>query len=124
MQEATTRVPLGDLWRGACTAGSIPYRPEDSVASELCNMGYARGRCERYARGSAGDAIRFLIARDENDLIRVAYVVEQDHHPAAHGTLEYFRSAGAFAGDAGNPMLASQALAYVTSYLRRRPAAA
>lgn len=87
-------------------------------------MGYARGRCSRYPQADAGDAVRFLIARDRGEWIRIEYVVECDHHPFAQGVLEYSRALGAFAGLGGNTVLECQALAYVQSYLRRRPAAA
>jgi len=117
-------VPLGDLWRGACRAEGAAYTPDDSAVSELCNMGYARGRCPRYPQADAGDAVRFLIARDQDALIRIEYVVERDHHPYAHGALEYSRALGGFSGSGVNTVLARQALAYVTSYLRRRPVAA
>src|ERR1700690_1990590 len=78
VQEATTRLPLGDLWRGVCRAGATPYTPDDPTAGELCNMGYARGRCPRYPQSDARDATRFLIARDRDDLIRIEYVVERN----------------------------------------------
>ncbi len=91
--------------------------------AELCNMGYARGRCARYPQADAGDAVRFLVAGDRDDFIRIEYVVERNHHPYAHGALEYSRALGRFAGPDAESILARQALAYVTSYLRRRPAA-
>jgi len=117
-------VPLGDLWRGVCRVEGAPYTPDDSAVSELCNMGYARGRCPRYPQADDGDAVRFLIARDRDELIRIQYVVERDHHPYAHGALEYSRPLGAFPGSSADALLTRQALAYVTSYLRRRPVAA
>ena len=124
LQEAATRVPLGDLWRGTCNVEGAPYIPDDSAISELCNMGYARGRCPRYPRAGEGDAVRFLIARDQEDLIRIEYVVERNHHPHMHGVLEYSRALGDFSGLSANVLLARQAQAFVTSYLRRRPVAA
>ena len=87
-------------------------------------MGYARGRCPRYPETEARDAVRFLIGRDQDELIRIDYVVEHDHHPYSHGTLEYGRVLGSFTDAIESPVLARQALAYVISYLRRRPLAA
>ena len=123
MQEGTTRLPLGDLWRGACRVEATPYTPGDPTVGDLCNMGYARGRCPRYPQTDAGDAVRFLIGRDQDELIRIDYVVERDHHPHTHGALEYRRGPGGFTNSTENTVLARQALAYVTSYLRRRPVA-
>ena len=117
-------MPLGDLWRGVCRAESTPFTPGDSAVNELCNMGYARGRCARFPQADAGDAVRFLVARDRDDLILIEYVVERDHHPYGHGVLEYSRTLSGFAGSEANAVLVRQALAYVHSYLRRRPAAA
>jgi len=117
-------MPLGDVWRGVCRAEASPFVPDDSTLSNLCNMGYAQGRCARYQSTDAGDAVRFLIAQDRDDLIRIEYVVERDHHPHRQGTFEYQKMRGALAVIAGDPVLQQQALAYVASYLRRRPAAA
>ena len=87
-------------------------------------MGYVRGRCARYPQTDAGDAVRFLVARDRDDLIRIEFVVERDHHPYAHGTLEYSRALRRLADPDAASVLNRQALAYVESYLRRRPSAA
>lgn len=87
-------------------------------------MGYARGRCARYPQADAGDAVRFLVVGDQEGLIRIQYAVERDHHPYAHGALEYSRARGGFAASDVNTVLNRQALAYVESYLRRRLAAA
>jgi len=118
------RMPLGDLWRGACRTESTPFIPDDSTLNELCNMGYARGKCPRYLGADAGDAVRFLIAQDRDELIRIEYVVERDHHPHRLGAFEYQKTQGELMALAEDPVLERQALAYVGSYLRRRPAAA
>jgi hypothetical protein len=87
-------------------------------------MGYAKGRCARYQAMDAGDAVRFLIAQDRGELIRIEYAVERDHHPHRLGAFEYQKTHGAFTGTAEDPVLERQVLAYVASYLRRGPAAA
>ena len=116
-------MPLGDVWSGVCRSGDTPFAPDDSTVTDLCNMGYARGRCPRFLDMAAADAARFMIARDEHQLIRIQYAIERDHHPHAHGAFDYTRTGGALAGPAVDALLESQALAYVASYLRRRPAA-
>ena len=115
-------MPLGDVWSGVCRAGAAPVVPDELTLTDLCNMGYVRGSCSRYPQSATLDAVRFLIARHSNDLIQIQYVVECDHHPHAHGSLEYFPARSALAGEDLDPMLERQALAYVASYLRRRPA--
>jgi hypothetical protein len=117
-------MPLGDVWRGVCRAEAAPFPPDDATTNDLCNMGYARGRCSRYPRGETSDAVRFRIARDQNELIQIEYVVESDHHPHTHGTLEYQRSVAAAGRPGGDTIIERQAVAYLTSYLRRRPVAA
>ena len=87
-------------------------------------MGYARGKCPRFPDRPAPDAVRFLIARDRDQMIQIDYVTERDHHPGTRGTLEYSRVTGASTGALTDPLLEKQAHAYVLSYLRRRPAAA
>ncbi len=87
-------------------------------------MGYAAGRCPRCLAADSGDAVRFLIAQDRDQVIRIEYVVERDHHPYRRGALEYQRTPGALTPLAEDPVLERQALAYVGSYLRRRPVAA
>jgi hypothetical protein len=87
-------------------------------------MGYARGKCSRYPRaGAAGaaDAVRFVIVEDRDQLIRIDYAIERDHHPHRHGALEYKRAQAVLDGATADPLLERQALAYVASYLRHRP---
>ena len=52
--------------------------------------------------------------------IGIYYVVERDHHPFAHGRLEYSLTAAAFVTPPESATLARQAQAYVESYLRRK----
>jgi hypothetical protein len=125
MRSATIRMPLGDTWSGACHADAAsPFTPDVRVLSDLCNMGYARGKCPHFPENQTCDALRFLITSDRDDTIQVAYSMERDHYPEAHGTLAYSRARSVFSGDAANLWLEQQARAYVMSYLRRRPVAA
>jgi len=118
-------MPLGDLWLGVCAADPVtPFRPDEHTLSEACNMGYARGRCPRFPVAAAADAVRFCISGDSGDLVQVMYAIEQNHHPRAHGTVEYARSSGTFGAGKLDAHLECQARAYIASYLRRKPAAA
>ena len=114
-------LPLGDWWKGSCHAA--PEAPvEASVArcDGCCNLGYARGVCDRFPESAGPDAVRFTISSHEDAAIRIYYVIERDHHPYAQGRLEYLTAAGAFAAPPETALLARQAQAYVESYLRRR----
>ena len=113
-------LPLGDSWAGVCRA--IPDRPsppDDAVVRPLCNLGYARETCARFPSGDGPDAVRFTICADTGAAIGIHYVIERDHHPFAHGRLEYFAATGAFAKRPGGEILERQAQAYAESYRRR-----
>ena len=47
-------------------------------------------------------------------------VLERDHHPFAHGPLEYSLTAARFLQAPSGEILSRQAEAYVQSYLRRK----
>jgi hypothetical protein len=119
-------LPLGSAWSGSCRAlpGS-PWQPEAADLERRCNLGYARGVCSRFPDDAGPDAIRFTISRDEGAVLRLYYVAERDHHPFAHGALEYSRAAVVVAPHpAGSETLDAQARAYAASYLRRKSEAA
>jgi hypothetical protein len=114
------RLPLGDPYRGVCHAlESEPFEPSESEQRELCNCGYARGRCNRLPE-NAPDAVRFSITGDADGRVQIVWVIEKDHSPAEFGTLEY---AGGRLSSAG-PLLAAQANAFINSYLLVARAAA
>ena len=113
-------LPLGDQYTGLCRAvpGALST-PDESVLRPLCNLGYARGACPSFPSEEGPDAVRFTISRDAGDSIAIDYVVERDHHPFAHGKLEYSASSGSLADSPGD-ILARQAAAYAESYRRRK----
>ena len=115
------RLPLGDPYAGACHArpGDI-VEPNETRQRELCNCGYARGRCDRFPGDSAADAVRFSITGDDAGLVRLVYIVEKDHAPAEHGALEYAVDEARLDGPHISELLARQAGAFLESYLRRR----
>ena len=119
-------LPLGDLWAGECHVE--PGQPSHAVESglrTLCNLGYARGACSRFPAGEElPDAVRFTIAGDRDSRLRLYYVIERNHHPFAHGPLEYSRDLDSFVPPPEDGILRCQAKAYVKSYLRRKSEAA
>jgi hypothetical protein len=111
------RLPLGDPYQGLCEA-----QPGDPYESrhELCNTGYARGRCDRFPAHSAADAVRFSVTGDQDDAVTLVYILEKNHAPAEHGVLNYsIPEARLVSGPIGE-ILAAQAGAFLKSYLRRR----
>ncbi len=114
-------LPLGGLWNGLCHASSSgPREPDESALLPLCNLGYARGSCPRFAGTEGPDAVRFTVSGDNGDFVRLYYVLERDHHPYAHGPLEFGTAQGAFTSPPADEGLRIQAQAYVTSYLGRK----
>ena len=115
-RSGSATLPLGDSWSGFCRA--IPDSAH-SVSDGCCNLGYARGNCVRFPAGDGPDAVRFTISRHESASLSIYYVIERDHHPFAHGALEYSFAAGSFTAAPEPETVARQAHAYVESYLRR-----
>jgi hypothetical protein len=113
------RLPLGDPFMGECRAADIAFQPEETRLREICNLGYGRSRCDRFPDTALTDAVRFHVAGDAGELIRIQYVFERDCWPQGHGVLEC-SSAGVFSGGPDNAILRKQAAAFVESYLRRK----
>ena len=72
------RLPLGDGWRGLCTAPGADLAPSDEELREFCNLGYARN-CKRLPDQRRFDAVRFSVARDRDARITIFFVCESDH---------------------------------------------
>ena len=121
---ANALLPLGDAWTGVCLAQpGNPVEPGEARLP-LCNLGYARGTCERFPTETAADAVRFAIARDDGHCLELQFALERDHHPLDHGRIEYRLAEGAFEPTLPETAFACQARAYVASYLRRKSDAA
>lgn len=115
-------LPLGDAWSGVCRAApGLPREAEEAQLRPLCYFGYARGRCDRFPQDDTGpDAVRFTISSDDGASLGLYYVKERDHHPFAHGPLQYLLAGNRFLESPVGETFARQAEAYVQSYLRRR----
>jgi len=72
-------LPLIDAWQGLCTLGGSV--PEETEQREVCNTGYARGRCSRFPENAEADAVRFSAGSDN----RIIWVLEKDHAPLRFG---------------------------------------
>jgi hypothetical protein len=112
---------LGDACFGACNSPSGPaHTPPEEHQRELCNRGYARGLCQHFPISGAADAVRFSVIDDRGGCLRVTYVLERDHAPLSHGTLE-FQSAEFSVPEtapSADDLLMRQARAFVESYRR------
>jgi hypothetical protein len=118
-----SRLPLGDGWRGMCTApGQQSVSPCEEDLKEFCNLGYAR-QCTRFPAGAAADAVRFCVMRDRGDVIEVCFVFERDHLPGEFGTLEYDAVAGTWRVTHRDHRIQKMAACYLDAYLARRVSA-
>lgn len=81
-------------------------------------MGYGRHSCEQFPASSKVDAIRFHVAKDEGELIRIQYVLEQECWPGERGEFDYNAAHGL--RKIADDTLRRQASAFVESYLKRR----
>jgi hypothetical protein len=114
------RLPLGDPYAGECRAAEIAFQPEETRVREICNLGYGRSRCNCFPESAVADAVRFHVAADAGELIRIQYVFEKDCWPETHGVLEYSSTTGDLASGPADEILRKQAAAFVESYRRRR----
>jgi hypothetical protein len=111
---------LGGRWRGTCQAAPAEEWAPGDDALEVCNLGYARGQCARFPGANGPDAVRFAVTGDDGSRVRIHYAAERDHHPFAHGALDYLTGEERFAAAPRGELLPRQAEAYVRLYLRRR----
>ena|ERR1044071_8452017 len=117
----SSMLPLGDFWSGQCRAvPATVFQPDHATQYRLCNLGYARESCDRFPGGDAPDAVRFNVSNDDGDPIRIAWVIERGHLPFSHGLLAYSLESGGFLQPVPDEHLERQALAYVSSYRRRK----
>ena len=115
------RLPLGDGYAGICGVNpAADFRPDENRLREYCNLGYARGVCDRFPNAACADAVRFTVSGDQDGIIIIYYALEKDHRPCGHGPLEYDKARRAFVAPPVDRMLHRQAEAYVESYLRRK----
>ncbi len=111
------RVPLGDAFTGECRAGANAFHPEEAHARRICNTGYGRGACVHFPQDACTDAVRFHVARESGDLIRIQYVFEKDCWPIKNGVLECSTASREIHGTE-DAILRGQVGAFLESYLR------
>jgi hypothetical protein len=113
------RLPLGDAYSGECRAEQTGVQPDEATLLKFCNVGYGRGCCERFPNDATADAIRFHVANETGELIRIQYIYEKDCWPQDHGSLEYGVTSPEPRGGPGDEVLRRQADAFVESFRRR-----
>ncbi|MBZ5647258.1 MAG: hypothetical protein LAN37_08560 [Acidobacteriia bacterium] len=114
------RLPLGDGFRGVCTApGHEGAALADEELRDFCNLGYAR-RCPRLPQGRTADAVRFIVTQVREDLVALYFTCERDHAPRDHGPLAYDRAQQRWINPHPDARIQRMAECYVQSYFSRR----
>lgn len=115
-----SRLPLGDGFRGVCTApGQEGAAPADEELKDFCNLGYAR-RCPRLPPDRHADAVRFIVTQDRDGRIGLYFTSERDHAPRAHGPLAFDRAQRRWVAPHPDPRVQRMAECYLQSYLSRK----
>ena len=115
-----SRLPLGEGWRGECTApGHEHSMPQEEELRECCNLGYAR-TCSRLPQDRAADAVRFSVSLQSGNILQIFYVCERNHAPGETGTIEYDAGLGRWTSQHANPVIQKLAECYVEAYQSRR----
>jgi hypothetical protein len=113
------RLPLGGGFCGTCRAGEREFPPDEAALRDFCNLGYARG-CARMPAVRYADSVRFAVALDSGDRIRLHYVYDREHTPVAHGQLEFDCTAQRWLLTLEDACAQRQAECYLITYLERR----
>jgi len=117
---ARPRLPLGDAWKGFCTApGHQGETPTPEKLKQWCNFGYAK-KCPWLPAEREADKNSFSIARDRDGMLLIYYVREVDHTPGEHGTLQYDLEQGQWVKTHPDAVLQKQAECYLASYQKRK----
>ena len=115
------RLPLGAAWRGTCTVQGHETSELGAAELECCNLGYAHA-CPRLPKERHADAVRFVVSKQSPDRIVVQYVLETNHLPVGHGSLEYDCAQNGWKTQYPEPRIQALADCYLRSYLERNRA--
>lgn len=123
-----SRLPLGCGWSGHCTApGHEGEVPTQEVLESSCNLGYA-ATCD-WAPAQRNDTVRFAVSAPDtasggadtaNRVLRLIYVCERDHRPAAHGDLVFDLTAGTWVRAHEDERIQKMADCFLESYLKKK----
>jgi len=127
------RLPLGGGWSGHCTApGHEGMVPAPEVLQESCNLGYSRN-CACLPETRAWDAVRFAVMAPRDGagksvgdtspgrVVRLSYICERDHRPAANGQLEFDVNGSRWPQPHSDARIQKMAECFLESYLKKSP---
>lgn len=100
--------------------GRAGVEAEEAELKEFCNIGYANS-CAHLPTDRKADAVRFAVARDGSSTLSLDWVMEREHLPVEHGTLEYDASAQRWSVAHEDPCVQRMAECYIETYIARHP---
>lgn len=83
--------------------------PDEPTLIELCNFGYARGRCARFPADAEADAVRFH-GVDRAGAVRLVCILERNYAPLRHCVLDS-------PADAAHDTIARQAEVFLEHFM-------
>ena len=94
--------------------------PSHSELKDFCNLGYAQN-CSHLPAERRADCLRFAVAEDKGERIRLHFIYERIHVPVEHGFVEYDWVALRWNHALDDACAQRQAECYLESYLERHP---
>jgi hypothetical protein len=85
---------------------------------ESCNLGYAH-TCPRLPNDRPADAVRFAVSKQSPERVTIQFVLETNHLPVGHGSLEYDCAANIWLSSHAEERIQKLADCFVQSYLDR-----
>ena len=113
-----SRLPLGAGWRGDCCAAQHAFSPSEDQVREFCNLGYATA-CPHLPLERDWDAVRFAVARANEEQVILSYSCERGHAPVEHGTMTFDLSRGQWIHGHDDDRVRRLAAAFLESYRSR-----
>ena len=114
------RCPLGDAFSGECRAANASSQPDETILRQYCNFGYGRGQCGCFPNIAETDAVRFHIAGECGQSIRIQYVLEKNCWPTIYGTADFSMTTDEFVAGPEDEILRRQVAVFIESYRRRK----
>ena len=116
-----SRLPLGAGWTGNCRASGQELAASGKHIREFCNLGYATD-CPHLPRGRDWDAVRFSVARANQEQVTICFVCELAHAPIEHGEIIFDLAGESWLHAHPDPRVFTLATCFLEAYRARTSA--
>jgi len=113
------RLPLGGAFDGECRASETAIHPDPGTMHKWCNAGYGRGACPFFPEDAAVDAVRFHIAANSDNVVRLQWIFEKGCWPVDSGFTDYSIADAKLDPVLTGAVLNRQAVVFIQSCLER-----